>query len=231
MMRSYLKYFMVLLLLISALSGCDGQEKTAKPQGGVLQQDSQKQDGAAAGQTTDELEDFQAEDKYVNRDNLKPMGETVEFDGIEYTVAGVTFSKDLGGRDPGKINFFDEERDENGRLKGAQSYIFLEFDIKNTSEETREELVNRPFVLIEKDNRILETGTECREIENPQEGHTEADAHHFVLKPGESAQVRAVYIVEDKYLTDELYFLVGNAGASADDARNRFIHVGSEVGR
>lgn len=173
---------------------------------------------------------YEADTIYVLKDNLRTMDETVEYQGIEYTVNSVEFTKKLGERDQSLINYFDEERDEDGNLTGAQSYIFINLTIKNVSEERREELVNKDFVRITEDLILLETGAEARYNDNPQPGSTAFDAHHFFLEPGESATFEEIYIIDDEYLTDELCFLVGAAGSDGDNARNRFINVGSEIG-
>lgn len=232
-----------LILVISTavfLSGCtSGEERAGEKQTkfeeGVVRQNSTGDDAIDGKSKTKPLEDDPTvvflDPLYASRDNLKPMGETVEYNGIEYTVTDVKFSKELGEHDPSQINYFDEERDEDGTLTGPQSYVFLELTIKNVSDKEREELVNHSFVLVKEDNQIQETGTACRGVDDPQEGHTMENAHHFILKPQESAKTGLVYIIEDEYLTDELYFLVGNGGSEADRATNRFIHVGSEVGR
>lgn len=174
---------------------------------------------------------YEADAIYVLKDNLKTMDETVDYQGIEYTINSIEFSKALGGRDQSLINYFNEELDASGNLLGAQSYIFINITIKNTTDETREELVNKDFVRVTDDLQLLETGAEARYNENPQPDHSVANRHHFFLAPGESATFEEIYIIDDEHLTGELHYLLGDAGSDGDNARNKFICVGDKIGR
>lgn len=190
--------------------------------------DTQNQDAPSPSTAPDV---YEADAIHVLKDNLKTMDETVAYQGIEYTINFIEFSKELGGRDQSLINYFNEELDASGNLLGAQSYIFINITIKNTTAETKEELVNKDFVRVTDDLQLLETGAEARYNENPQPNHSVANRHHFFLAPGESATFEEIYIIDDEHLTGELHYLLGDAGSDGDNARNKFICVGDKIGR
>lgn len=224
-------------VLTLALCACSPQDASNPPaQGGVVQSPpaslptaSALAATAAPSATNHSAAVYDDEDKHAIKDNLKSLGDTVEYHGIEYTVTAAQFTKEPGDADPNEINFFDnDQRDEDGRLLGSKSYVFISMTIQNTTDEKLEELVNRPMVTVSADHKILETGAECRGIVNPQEGQSRQNAHHFILEPGQSADIQAIYIIDDEFITEDLYFLIGVAGGNADSAENKFIRIANE---
>ena len=246
-MKKILMYLLTLLCISLFIAGCSSTQQDL-PQGGIVKEPEPstsgepivnepepsvsegpivQADGDGADAPAVYIDD---EPKYALKDNLKSLNEAIEFEGISYKVNSAVFTKDLDGIDPGLINYFSEEHDAKGTLTGSQSYAILNLTIKNVSETIREELVNKPFVLVKKDDlQILETGAEARYNSNVQEGQDAQHGHHYILKPGDEVTLEEIFILEDEQLTDELYFLAGWAGDDYDNAQHKFIHM--EAGR
>lgn len=230
MMKKIFVMLITVVILTISLTACEPQKAVDLPvQGGVVQSPPASTDTTTPPNTTSSPAAYDDDNKYAIKDNLKAVGDTVEYCGIEYTVTDIQFTKELGDADQSEINYFDsDERDPEGKLLGSKSYAFISLSIQNISDQKLEELVNRPLVTVLADNRILETGAECRCIVNPQEGQSKLNSHHFILEPGESAKLEAIYIIDDEFVTEDLYFLVGVAGGEADSAQNKFIQIGNE---
>lgn len=229
-MRKITALLLIVISTIALLAGCATNQSVKTidtPQSGVVKEDTPKESATPPtdSSTPDTLDDDM---KYVLSDNLLSIGQTVEYEGIAYTVNSIAFSKEIGNRDPDKINFFDESRDEKGNLTGSESFAYVSETIENVSDSDLEVLVNsNTFVLIDNNNMVTETGAEYCYIDKPQQTDP-MKYHHFILKPGETTSFELTYIIKDEQISEQLYYMIGNGGADIDSSTNRFIQANGD---
>lgn len=171
--------------------------------------------------------EYKVDDRYILSEHLKSIGDTVEFERINYTVTHIELTKELNGIQKEEVDYFSsEEVDEDGKLQNDYTYAIVTFTMENTEENAKEVYPNlNTFVQVLSDNRVVELGVEGRYMYPRQERTRKSEYFKYTLDGGEKVDTLLVYLLKDENLTEDLYFMIGNGGTSIDNIENRFIKV------
>lgn len=218
----------LLVILIAGIAGCRNVEKNAEQKIGksVVQNQDISVEAQAPADPAKEMDEPAMEEKMTREDNKKDTDAEVERDGILYKIENVEITKKIGARRKDSVSFGMEEADAEGNLSGAQEYIWLTLQIRNSESTEQEILLNNPIVNIDEVNSVTETAAEAIYIDPEQTGMKARERFHCKLKPGEEKTVELGYIIETVNAPDTLYYCVGDGGNEFSDPSYEFLYLG-----
>ena len=217
---------MAAALLMLSLTGCTDSVNTIKDDNREVIKYSE---AAATSQEDDNVtvETYQDEIKSVYEENKKETFTEIECENVKYKIKNVEISKNIGNHEKSRINFWNEQIDEQGNLLGNEQYIWITFKVKNSGNEKQEILLNNLIANIDSENTVTETAAEARYIYPEQSGMSVEHRFHCILEPDEEKEVEIGYIIEEKDVQDAIYYCLGSGGGSSlDNPSNIFIYLG-----
>lgn len=167
-------------------------------------------------------------DIVIKEENKKEIPAKAEYEGVSFEIEAASVGKEIGDHDKNRINFWDEETDEQGNLTGEERYVWISLTAKNETEQEKEILVNT-FRLVElrEGNVLTGTGAEMRYIDPEQElADNPGKRFHCFFAPGEEKSLEVGYILPGE-AEGELYYHIGVWG-TFENADCVLVHLEEE---
>lgn len=159
--------------------------------------------------------------EYVNPDRLFNKGEWMDMCGMQFRFNSVKFTKAIDGIDPEKIDAFNFNRsvfgrmvDKEGNLYGDYSYVVMNVDAKNVSEE--EIVTSLGFLLVSHIKDSMNTSAFWEYRENSKEIERDDRQEDYIFQPGEEVNITLYGWIKDCNIDeDTLYFYIPNYAVDA----------------
>lgn len=215
-MGKYIKPFAVFLLII-LITGCNNKNM-----------DINNSESINSFENRDNSEPivYENEIKHVQEENKQDTNTSILYEGITYQIIDVQIGKEVGNHKKEDFTFWTKEVDEEGNLTGFEQYIWVTLNVKNTTNEEKEILVNYPIVWISSDNVVIEAASEAIYLYPNQGNRKPQEKFHCILKGGEEKQIEIGYLLFETNPKDSLYFCLGNSGSELDNSNNIFLYLG-----
>ena len=150
-----------------------------------------------------------------------------------FQLKSVAVSKKLTGFQKADIDYFNEKTDASGNLTSADSYVYLDFMVKNMlSSEAKICLGNVEIISLSGDNTVnVKQGSHLYVFDKPQHDKNSRAFNEYKFRANEETTFRMLYIVPDTGLKTNLCLEVnptgiyGNHGPTEDFETKRFIKL------
>ncbi len=227
--------FFAVIFCILMTAGCSEKEKKIKPEENTLDftvdsaEEIEIQESGSGGMANGNLDDDEPEKKEyaykINNANIYDINSPIEIDDIVFKYKNTEFSKELKADiSCDDILYFDDEIDEKGRLKDGFTYIYTELVIRNeTGKEQEVYLSAGNFVVINKENDVIDMSEELRYRSGYENPEKKKDYYRSSFSEGEEKEVLLVYIVPDNLLEqDNLLYSINLYGEGSSDELKAF---------
>ncbi|SDF92809.1 hypothetical protein [Marvinbryantia formatexigens] len=149
-------------------------------------------------------------DIIIKDENKKEIPAKAEYEGVSFEIESVFIGREIGDHDKDRIDFWEEEVDEQGNLLGEERYVWISLTAKNETEQEKEILINSfRLVNVSEKNVLTGTGAEMRYI-NPEQklADNPSKRFHCFFAPGEEKSLEVGYILPEEP-EGELYYHIG----------------------